>query len=97
MKSPEYWQKVRELAKELKSDGCTGVPDFFLDCCFEHDVHWRSGVTLDGNPISQMEANRELRRCIQSRSKFGFFSPLAWERFIGTTLRVLLKKLRIWR
>jgi hypothetical protein len=27
-----YWRLVRIKAKQLKSDGCSGVPDFYRDC-----------------------------------------------------------------
>ena len=81
-----YWERVRDKAAELGTDGCTGATGAFLDCCLEHDVHWRTGKTLDGKPITKQEANTRLRACIQSRSIFGFYSPLAWWRWAVVSL-----------
>jgi len=51
-----YWGPLRARAKALGSDGCTGVPDWYLDCCLEHDVHCRTGMTMQGQAISSDEA-----------------------------------------
>lgn len=34
----DYLKWVREEAKKINSDGCSGVPDFHKDCCLEHDL-----------------------------------------------------------
>lgn len=81
-----YWVKVRRAAKALGSDGCTGVPDFYLDACLEHDVHWRTGHTVFGNRISLWAANRRFRQVIQSRSPLGRFDPLSWWRWAAVSL-----------
>lgn len=36
----DYWDRVRKRAKTLGSDGCTGVKDYYLDACLEHDGHY---------------------------------------------------------
>ena len=79
----EYWASVRARAAELGSDGCTGVTQAFHDCCFEHDVHYRTGMRLDGTPITRRAADAAFRRCIQSRSVFGKMSPMSWWRWLG--------------
>lgn len=33
-----YWAWVRAEAAAIDSDGCTGVADWNLDCCLEHDI-----------------------------------------------------------
>lgn len=81
-----YWERVRFVAKELHSDGCSGVPDFYVDACFEHDIHWRTGCTLDGETITTAQANTRFRRVIQSRSKMGILSPLSWWRWAGVSI-----------
>lgn len=81
-----YWERVRFAAKQLDSDGCTGVPDIYLDCCYEHDVAYRTGTDVDGNQITRAEADEQLRRCIQEHSLLGMFSPLSWLRWAGTRL-----------
>lgn len=63
MKTNEaYWVPLRARAKALGSDGCTGVPDWYLDCCLEHDVHWRTGQDIHGQAISGHEATFVFRR-----------------------------------
>lgn len=76
-----YWDHVRTAAAMLQSDGCTGVKDVYVDSCLEHDIHWRTGRTIYGVPITKQQANERFRRVIQSRSKLGRFSPLSWWRF----------------
>lgn len=86
MSNNEYWQKVREEAAKLEADGCSGVPDFHLDCCLEHDIHYRTRFTIDGQPISRRKADARFRKCIQSRSKFGKMSPMSWWRWAGVRI-----------
>ena len=73
----------RRRAAEIKSDGCTGVLDWRVDCCYEHDVYYHDGRDLDGTPISRAEADRRFRLCNQARSPFGVWSPFAWWRWAG--------------
>lgn len=84
--APGYWDRVREKADELGSDGCTGGSAVFRDCCMLHDIHWRTGRTIDGEPISPREANKRFRSCMQSRSRFGWWSPVAWWRWAVVSL-----------
>jgi len=76
--APGYWQRVRALARALRSDGCTGVVDLYPDCCYEHDVHYRTHRDLGGAPITRAEADARFRRCIQARSPLGRLSPVAF-------------------
>lgn len=81
-----YWQRIRDWAADLDSDGCTGVPDFHLDACLEHDCHYRTHHWLDGTPIFKSEADARLRQVIQSRSFLGILSPMAWWRWGAVAL-----------
>lgn len=81
-----YWGHVRATAKILNSDGCTGVKDYYLDSCLEHDIHWRTGRTVYGVPITKQQANERFRRVIQSRSKLGRLSPMSWWRFAAVSV-----------
>tara|TARA_R110000824_G_scaffold22460_4_gene82141 strand:+ start:885 stop:1202 length:318 start_codon:yes stop_codon:yes gene_type:complete len=80
-----YWAAIRAYAKLTDGDGCTGVPDFHKDCCREHDLHLETGLTLSGRPISTWAANAAFASCIQSRSRLGFFSPMAAWRWVSVT------------
>ena len=81
-----YWEKVRIEALRLKSDGCTFVSDIFLEACYEHDIHWRTGKTLEGLAITVAQANTRFRLVIQHRSRFGRYSPIAWIRWTGVLI-----------
>jgi hypothetical protein len=72
-----YWDAVRVRAKELKSDGCTKAPDFYLDACYEHDIHYRTHAWLDGVPITRAQADALLRKRIRDCSPLGVVSPMA--------------------
>lgn len=85
-KGDPYWTRVRERAKEINSDGCSKVPDIYVESCYEHDIHWRTGKTIDGDCINETEANHRFRKVIQSRSFLRILSPLSWGRWLGVTL-----------
>ena len=81
-----YWDRVRKAALAIESDGCTGVPDFHVDCCFEHDIAYVSGHTVDLERRTKWQADRDFRHCLQARSRWGVFSPMSWWRWIAVTL-----------
>ncbi len=100
-----YWTKVRIKAALLRSDGCTLVAEFYQDGCYEHDIHWRTGKTLAGEPISYEAANWRLALVIWSRAStnltrnpktwlnlFGY--PMGAWRFVGTTVASTYRRLR---
>lgn len=81
-----YWERVRERAAALQSDGCSGVPDFYLDCCLQHDIAYRTGADVDGGPLTRSQADAQLRDCIRARSPWGPWSPMGWWRWAGVRL-----------
>ena len=64
-----YRQWLRERAKAQGFDGCTGVLDIEVECCYEHDFAYRTGVDPRSywigrrDPISRAQADRRLREC----------------------------------
>lgn len=82
----DYWSEVHKMAQRLHSDGCSHVTSAYLECCEEHDIHYRTGQTLLGEPISREEADRLFRECMQHRSIFKVFSPMSWWRWVGVRL-----------
>lgn len=79
------WKKLNpddyyRIGKFIASDGCTGVPDFFLDGCKLHDFWYRTHRNLDGTPITELQADKGLEQYIWKHSIFGRFSPMAWWR-----------------
>src|SRR3990167_3513292 len=78
-----YWSLVNRTAKKLGANGCTGVPDFYRQACLEHDIHYRTHLSVFGSPITKATADRTFRRRIQQRSIFGILSPMAWWRWLA--------------
>ena len=78
-----YWERIKDKAAELGADGCSGATGAFAECCLEHDIYYRTGATLDGRPITKEEADKRFLACMQSRSIFGFYSPMAWWRYLA--------------
>ena len=77
-----YWQKVRDKADALGTDGCSFVGPAFRECCMRHDLEYRSGRTMgSGRWLTREQADRRFLACMQSRSIFGYWSPLAWARY----------------
>lgn len=79
--NPDYWERVRNEAGRLGSDGCSMALGTYVDCCYEHDIAYRTGATVDGVCLTKEEADARFRSCIQSHSIFGWYSPVAWVRF----------------
>lgn len=81
-----YWLQIRRWAKKVKSDGCSGVPDFYRDACLEHDYHYANAKTWYGDPVTRAQADARFRKVIQWKSPFGIFSPMSWWRWAGLRL-----------
>ena len=88
----EYWSRVRDRALEINSDGCSGVPDWFVWTCYEHDVHYALHEMLSGLVIDFRTANYVLRVRIQQGSAFGRASPMSWWRWAGVKYLPAAKK-----
>ena len=86
IKDEDGWKELAKKAAELKFDGCTGVADFHLPCCYHHDLMYRTGKDIYGTEVSRKEADYEFMLCIQSRSRLGKFSPMAFVRWVGVRL-----------
>lgn len=78
-----YREWIIDRAEELGSDGCTGATGLYRWCCLEHDVLWRTGTRRDGTSITKAEANLVFRSCLQRSSPLGWWSPVAWIRWIA--------------
>lgn len=77
---------IKALDKAINSDGCTGVKDYFRDCCVVHDLGYRYRIDPWGRFIERSQVDAGLRTCIQSKSKFGRFSPISWIRWAGVRI-----------
>lgn len=83
-----YWQKLKSIdieriSKAIKSDGCSNVPEFYHPGCVMHDFWYRTHQDFSGETITKAEADKRFRLYIQSKSKFGRFSPMSWWRWLG--------------
>lgn len=64
------WDKVKSMAAALKGDGCTASPDLaYTRCCDEHDIHYRTGKTINGKPITRAQSDAQLRECMKRAGK----------------------------
>lgn len=80
-RDPQYVMRVEAICASLACDGCSGVPDFYLMGCLEHDIAYRLGLDPLGRCITKAEADKRLRWYIQNHSIFGWWSPMAWWRW----------------
>lgn len=81
-KERDYAERVLLEALRIKADGCSGVPDFFLVVCDEHDIHYGTWVDFyTKESILQEDADQMLKWGIQFFSWFGRWSPMAWWRY----------------
>lgn len=86
---PSYWQRVKVTAKSLKGDGCSSSPDFFYKrCCDDHDIAYRTGKTVDGEPISRAEADKRFYACMRKHGKTPVLGKmiLPWTYWMGVRL-----------
>jgi hypothetical protein len=81
-----YWSDVHARAMEINSDGCSGVPDWLIWTCWEHDIHYRTHKMLDGEAITRAQADYVFRRRIQQCSGWGRLSPVSWWRWVALKL-----------
>jgi len=93
IRDDDYWVCVRETAKAIGSDHCSKVPDFYRDCCDEHDVGYRFGEDFDGTLMTRGAVDARFRQCMQAQSWFGRCSPMAWWRWAA----VRIASGRIWK
>lgn len=82
----DYWTDIIALADLLKSDGCSHVVDIYKRGCLEHDVHYRTGKRLDGEPITRAQTDAQLRDFIRVHSPFGRYSLIAATRWLGVRI-----------
>jgi hypothetical protein len=86
-----YWVWVRRQAALVESDGCTRVPDWCVDYCYEHDLAyrthkdprdaWRVGWA-NAKPIKKRVADRRLGMRYLRRGNL----VLALTRWLGPTI-----------
>jgi hypothetical protein len=81
----KYYDRIEEWAISLGSDGCTGATNAYRHCCLEHDCHVRAKKTLSGRPISRDETDQRFWACLVRSSRFGYFNPMAWWRYVIVT------------
>ena len=86
--STRDWRKLTEsdyaeIGEFVATDGCSGVPDFYLNCCIIHDFYYRTHRNLNATRITKGTADKRLRDCIMRGSVFRSLSPMAWWRYWG--------------
>lgn len=94
-----YWALVEQWATQMEppSDGCSKVKDFYVEACWEHDIHYRYGRKLLlvaygdsgyytlrlGEKIKRAWGDQRFKRAVRSLSWLAWLSPMAlWRYFI---------------
>lgn len=83
---PSYRERVKREAQRLKSDGCSGVPDWYVIACFDHDIMYRTHRDVQQEVVTRQQADQRLRWAIQHESPFGRLSPMSWWRWAAVRL-----------
>lgn len=84
--NPAYLKWLTAWAKE-HSDGCTGVLDIHVHCCWQHDYCYQTGTdpreAFMGRRVrlNRQQSDDLFRGCNQCESPFGRFSLLSWWRW----------------
>lgn len=78
-----YWDWVRLVALALPPEQRSTISDFMVDTTLasafmERDIHRAIGTSIFGAPITTRQTNTRFRKVLQSRSRFGALSPVAW-------------------
>jgi hypothetical protein len=95
-----YWGLIEMKARQEHSDGCSAVADWYVEACWEHDLHyltgrrqtlvydWDSGdySLVDRDSISRRWADRRFQAVIRGLSRLARWSPLAVWRFWGVRI-----------
>lgn len=92
-----YYDWLREEARLINSDGCSGVTNAFEICCLQHDLEffyarsateafrwWQRGrrdYWIIATPITFEAANKHFRACHFRESRFGYLNPFGWWRY----------------
>lgn len=97
-----YWDWIEEEAALINSDGCSKVTGAYRKHCLVHDLSYyyardprdayarykagAAGYWRRARIITKGDADAAFRRGMQSDSPAGFFSPLAFFRWLGVKL-----------
>ena len=93
MSKISYWDRVKAHAHALKGDGCTSSPDLtYRLCCDEHDIHYRTGKTIDGTPITRAEADKKLFDCMREQGRTPVVGKFLIPAFYYLGVRLLARK-----
>lgn len=76
-----YHDQLKALAESIGSDGCTKALDICIECCWEHDWTYVTGMTPQGVSVTKEYADRRFRDCIQAHRSLRWFSPISWIRY----------------
>lgn len=80
---PSYHDQLALLAKSIGSDGCTHGMDICIECCWEHDWTYVTGLTPQGRVVDKEYADRRFRDCLQAHMSLRWLNPLSWWRYLA--------------
>lgn len=82
-KDSNYWKLVEAKAKELGSDGCSGVSEWNQECCYEHDIAYKTGANVYGVKQTRKETDDAFYECNKKRR---VSTPRAFIRWLGVRI-----------
>ncbi len=62
---------IEELSQAIESDGCTGCPDIFHECCIIHDLGYRFDIDPWGKTVTRDEVDAGFKNCMCGSNWFG--------------------------
>ena len=66
MLNSKWKARAHALAEKVGGDGCSSSPDlFFGPCCDAHDVAYRTGFNIDGEPVTRAKADKAFYKCMK--------------------------------
>lgn len=78
-----YHDQLQALAESIGSDGCTHGLEICIECCWEHDWTYVTGMTPRGVVVSKEYADKRFRDCIQAHTSLRWLNPLSWWRYVA--------------
>jgi hypothetical protein len=92
-----FYEWVKEEARLIHADGCSGGTNLEGICCLIHDLEFYYGKSvtdaysyarlghldpwMKARPVTYDDANRHFRSCMFRESTLGYLNPRGWLRY----------------
>lgn len=88
--NPDYIKRIELRSTQLNCDGCTKVTEWNRICCLHHDIMYRTGMDIDGNPVTKEIADVLFYECNRIRAWLGlsWYDPFSYARYLGVKIHL---------